>query len=183
MYQKYIASAQKKRWRIEHAQVLDFKDLTNTLWRGIIPSVQPTHALSDYLWAEKRIGIRIQGAYAYASLLRASNIIALGTDFPVEDINPLHTFIAAVFRTDAHGIPVSGFRKNEAISRTQALLGMTRWAAYAAFEEQVRGSLEPGKHADFILSSVDLLQDSEAEIRQFKVASTFIKGRRMYAEK
>ncbi|MFZ9455477.1 MAG: amidohydrolase, partial [Bacteroidia bacterium] len=183
LYQKYIASAQKKRWRIEHAQVLDFKDLTNTLWRGIIPSVQPTHALSDYLWAEKRIGIRIQGAYAYASLLRASNIIALGTDFPVEDINPLHTFIAAVFRTDAHGIPESGFRKNEAISRTQALLGMTRWAAYAAFEEQVRGSLEPGKHADFILSSVDLLQDSEAEIRQFKVASTFIKGRRMYAEK
>lgn len=183
LYQKYIASAQKKRWRIEHAQVLDFKDLTNTLWRGIIPSVQPTHALSDYLWAEKRIGIRIQGAYAYASLLRASNIIALGTDFPVEDINPLHTFIAAVFRTDAHGIPVSGFRKNEAISRTQALLGMTRWAAYAAFEEQVRGSLEPGKYADFILSSVDLLQDSEAEIRQFKVASTFIMGRRMYAEK
>lgn len=182
LYTKYMVNANTKRWRVEHAQVIDVNDLTQKRWNKIIPSVQPTHAISDHAWAEKRIGNRMTGAYAYASLLNASGILALGTDFPVEDINPLHTFIAAVFRTDINGLPANGFLTQEAITRTQALLGMTRWAAYAGFEEQDRGSLEPGKRADFILSAVDLLQDTEAQIRQFKVHSTYIHGKRMYSQ-
>ena len=146
--------------------------------------MQPTHALSDRNWAEARLGqTRMQGAYAYKTLLRHAGLLALGIDFPVEEINPLHTFLAAVFRKDAKGLPNNGYRIEESISRTEALLGMTRWAAYASFSEGDLGSLEPGKQADFIVSAVDLIRDTESKIMRFEVLETYLQGKLVYQKK
>src|SRR5205823_5500526 len=115
---------------------------------SIIPSVQPTHATSDMYWAKDRLGAkRLKGAYAYKQLLDENGWIPLGTDFPVEDISPLKTFYAAVFRIDSEGYPAGGFQMENALSRMEALRGMTIWAAKANFEEDDKGSLEKGKFA------------------------------------
>ena len=119
---------------------------------SIIPSVQSTHATSDMYWAGKRLGEeRIKTAYAYKDLLNQNKLIALGTDFPVEDISPFKTFYASVVRKDSKGFPENGFQTENALSREETLKGMSIWAAYAAFEDKEKGSLEKGKAADFII--------------------------------
>src|SRR5699024_4548964 len=146
-YKKVLDDKTDKRWRVEHAQILspeDFDYFNET--HNILASVQPTHATSDMYWAEDRIGTeRMKGAYAYQTLLDHSGIIALGTDFPVEEVNPIYTFYAAVARKDLKNYPENGFQMKDALSREDALRGMTIWAAFANFEEAEKGSLEKGK--------------------------------------
>lgn len=173
-----------RRWRIEHLQVTTPQDMAmlSQLPKGsIIPSVQPTHATSDMYWAKDRLGEeRIKYAYAYKDLLKASGILALGTDFPVENINPLYTFYAAVARKDLKGFPENGFEMENALSREEALRGMTGWAAYANFEENEKGSIEPGKFADFVILDNDLMKMDINKVPEVKVVETFVNGQSVY---
>ncbi len=181
IYAAVLKGKNDKRWRIEHAQVVDGNDLKFFRDNNIIPSVQPTHATSDMYWAEARLGPnRISSAYAYQTLLKQNGWMPLGTDFPVEDISPFKTFYAAVFRRDGKGFPANGFQKEHALSREQAIRGMTIWAAKAAFEEKEKGSLEVGKAADFILLDKDLMKCKEEDVLNTKVLSTYINGERVY---
>lgn len=181
LYAKYTSGKSNHRWRIEHAQVIHPDDLEYYKKNKIIPSMQPVHATSDMYWAEERIGPeRIKGAYALKSLMQQNNIIASGSDFPVEHINPLYGFYAAVSRKDQKGFPAKGFMKENALSREEALRAMTIWAAYAAFNELETGSLEPGKFADFVILEDDLMKTSEDKLWQIKVLSTYINGDKIY---
>ncbi|HET6990849.1 MAG TPA: amidohydrolase family protein, partial [Bacteroidia bacterium] len=172
---------QDRRWRIEHAQVVDPHDIQWFKKFSIIPSVQPTHATSDMYWAEKRLGpVRIKTAYAYNDLLNAAGTLALGTDFPVEDINPMFTFYAAVTRQDQKHFPAGGFQMENALSRKNTLLGMTAWAAYANFEEQEKGSIEAGKFADFIILDEDPMTCPTDKIPTIKVLATYIAGQKVF---
>src|SRR5699024_11022863 len=157
---------QKNRhWLIEYAQLVHKDDLHFFRDYQIIPSVQPTHATTDMHWAEERLGKeRTSGikhsktyAYAYKTLLQQNGWLPLGTDFPVEDINPMTTFYAAVTRQDKKGYPKNGFLPEEALSREEALRGMTIWPARLNFEEEEKGSLEPGKFADFVIMNKDIM--------------------------
>ncbi|RYG31316.1 MAG: amidohydrolase, partial [Chitinophagaceae bacterium] len=151
-YSKYLKPGNDLRWRIEHAQVVNPADFGIFGKYNIIPSVQPTHATSDMYWAEERLGAkRVKGAYAFKDLLKQNGWIPLGTDFPVEDISTFKTFYAAVIRKDAKGWPASGYQPENALSREEALRGMTIWAAKSNFEEREKGSLEKNKFADFII--------------------------------
>jgi hypothetical protein len=143
---------------------------------GIIPSVQPTHATSDMYWAENRLGERVTGAYAYKTLLDKAGLVALGTDFPVEDVSPFLTFYAAVARKDTKGFPKEGFQMEEALSREEAMKGMTIWAAYSNFEEKEKGSIEPGKFADFVIYSKDMMTVPLQEIPDIRAEQTFVNG-------
>ena len=181
IYASTLKTKNNKRWRIEHAQVLNKSDLNYFNKYSIIPSVQPTHATSDMYWAKNRLGEkRIKEAYAYNDLLKAAGYIALGTDFPVEDISPFKTFYAAVARQDSNGFPTEGFQKENALSRKNALKGMTIWAAYANFAETKIGSLEKGKMADFIILDTDLLSCDLNKIIKTKVLATYINGEKVY---
>ena len=181
IYQDVLQGKNDKRWRIEHAQVVDKNDVHYFGQNNIIPSVQPTHATSDMYWAQDRIGAeRIINAYAYQYLLHENGWMPLGTDFPVEDISPFKTFFSAVARTDANGYPKGGFQKENGLSREQTLRGMTIWAAKAAFEEKEKGSLEKGKWADFIIVDNNLMKCAESAILKTKVLSTFINGEKVY---
>ena len=167
------------RWRIEHAQVVDPFD--QKFFSGMIPSIQPTHATSDMYWAEDRVGEeRIKTAYAYKKLLNERGMIAAGSDFPVEAINPLFGFYAAVSRKDQNNFPENGFQIENALTREEALKAMTIWAAYAGFEESYRGSLEKGKDADFVILEKDLMQADEKELFKIKVLQTHIAGERVF---
>jgi len=147
---------------------------------AIIPSMQPAAAISDMAWAEDRLGTeRIAGAYALQSLKNQLGFIALGTDFPVDDLSPIHNFYAAVFRQDLKGEPKGGYRIEEALTREDALRGITIWAALAGFEEEKKGSLEPGKQADFVILNVDLLKAPKESILNAKVIDTFVAGKSM----
>lgn len=180
-YQELLKNKKDKRWRIEHAQVVDVNDFVYFDEQNILPSVQPTHATSDMYWAQDRVGEeRIKGAYAYKSLLKQSKMIALGTDYPVEHVNPFLTFYAAVSRQDASGYPKDGFIPEQALSREEALQGMTIWAAFANFEEKEKGSLEPGKAADFVILNDDIMGIPVAQIPHTTVQSTFVNGRIVY---
>ena len=179
-YHKMLKNETNKRWRVEHAQVMDANEYS-FFGENIIPSVQPTHAISDMHWAEDRLGEeRIQHAYAYRNLLNHAGMLALGTDFPIEGIDPLMTFFTAVVRQDKNFSPTEGFQKQNAISREEAIKGMTIWAAYANFQEDLIGSLEVGKKADFIILNQDLLEVDEDKILETKVISTFINGEKVY---
>lgn len=170
------------RWRIEHAQVVNKNDFG--LFKNIIPSVQPTHATSDMYWAEERLGKeRVKGAYAYKDLLKAAGMVALGTDFPVEDISPFKTFYAAVVRKDSKGFPEGGFQPENALSREEAVRGMTIWAAYSNFEEKEKGSLEQGKFADFIILDTDLMTCKPEDILKTKVLATYLNGQMVFESK
>ncbi len=179
-YQKYLNEKPNRRWRVEHAQVLDSTEY-NYFSKNIIPSVQPTHATSDMYWAKDRIGEeRIKHAYAYKRLLDEAGVLPLGTDFPVEEVNPMLTFFAAVKRQDTNGYPKNGFQTQNALSRKETLKGMTIWAAFAAFEEQEKGSLEAGKYADFIILNKDLMTIDINKILELKVQKTYINGELVY---
>jgi predicted amidohydrolase YtcJ len=168
------------RWRIEHAQILDLKDIERLKGSGAIPSVQPTHAVSDMRWAEDRLGKeRMKGAYAYKSLINQCGMIAIGTDFPIEHFNPFLTIHAAVERKNNENIPGGGFGYDEAISFNDCIKGMTSWASLAAFEETRLGSLEAGKDATFAIFELPVRSSSMFQENFSKM--TFIKGKKVYS--
>lgn len=184
IYNRVLGGKNDKRWRIEHAQVVNQADFPLFGQANVIPSVQPTHATSDMYWAGDRLGKeRIKGAYAYNQLLQQNGWIPLGTDFPVEKINPMLTFYAATARKDAKGYPQSGFQIENALSKEQALRGMTIWAAKANFEEHEKGSLEIGKFADFVILDHDLMKATDQEILANKVLKTYLNGEKVYEQK
>jgi predicted amidohydrolase YtcJ len=152
LYQKEYLVRKDHRWRIEHAQVIDQSDFHFFSDYAIFPSVQPTHAVTDQRWVEARIGKkRMQGAYAYRSLLDAFGMVAIGTDFPVENTNPFLTIFAATQRKNKDNFPANGFQVNESLSLEQVLKGMTIWAAFAAFDENLRGTISKGREATFFI--------------------------------
>ncbi len=181
VYANVLKGKNDRRWRIEHAQIIDKNDFDYFGKYKIIPSVQPTHATSDMYWAEKRIGSeKLKTAYAYQQLLKQNDWIPLGTDFPVEDISPFKTFYAAVVREDAQGYPIGGFQMENALSRKETLWGMTFWAAKSSFEENEKGSLEKSKAADFIMIDTDLMNCAPADILKASVLMTFVNGQKVY---
>ena len=184
IYASVLKGKNDRRWRIEHAQVLSPQDIKLFGDNNIIPSVQPTHATSDMYWAGKRLGgDRLKSAYVYKQLLKQNGWLPLGTDFPVENINPMYTFYAAVERKDLKGFPEGGFQRENALTRTEALRGITIWAAKANFEEKEKGSLEPGKYADFVILDKDIMKVKGAELPKVKVTSTYINGVKVYDKK
>ena len=183
-YSVVLDKGNQKRWRIEHAQIINPEDLETFREYNIIPSVQPTHATSDMYWAEDRLGAeRIQHAYSYQSLLKVGGVLPLGTDFPVEDISALKTFYAAVSRKDAKGYPEGGFRKEEGLTRIQTLEGMTHEAAYGQFQEDQKGRIDVGKFADFTILDTDLLNCDESQILTSTITATYIRGESVYESK
>lgn len=181
IYNKYLQKGNDRRWRIEHAQVVNPSDFNLFGAAAVVPSVQPTHATSDMYWAAERLGNeRMKGAYAYKQLMDQNGWIPLGTDFPVEDISPFKTFLASVGRVDAKGFPEGGFQSENALSREQTIRGMTIWAAKASFLEKEVGSLEAGKKADFIILAQDLMQVPVNKILDTKVVATFSGGKKVF---
>ncbi|MDF2436921.1 MAG: amidohydrolase [Bacteroidota bacterium] len=173
------------RWRLEHFQICspeDLKLLEEMSKNGnLIASVQPTHASSDMYWAEERIGKeRMKNAYAYNDILKASGRIALGTDFPVENINPMYTFYAATARKDLKGFPEGGFQIENALSRENTLRGMTIWGAYANYEDDKKGSIEKGKYADFVILDKDIMKCELDSVPKVRVISTYVNGELVY---
>jgi hypothetical protein len=184
IYASVLKGKNDRRWRIEHAQVVAPEDMKYFKDFNIIPSVQPTHATSDMSWAIKRLGPqRIKNAYANKELLEQNGWIALGTDFPVENINPIYTFYAAVERKDLKGYPAHGFQPENALNREQALRGMTIWAAKANFEEKEKGSIEPGKYADLVILDQDLMKTKGNELPRTTVLKTYVNGEKVYEKK
>lgn len=181
IYGDVLGIKNNRRWRIEHAQIVDKNDFNLFAKYSIIPSVQPTHATSDMYWAEERLGKeRLKYSYAYEDLLKQNGWLPLGTDFPVEEINPFKTFLAAVARKDSKNFPANGFQKENALTRQQTIRGMTIWAAKAAFQENELGSLEVGKSADFIILNQDLMTIPETEILNTKVLETYSNGKAVF---
>lgn len=181
VYADALKGNNDRRWRIEHAQIVDPADFHFFRDYNIIPSVQPTHATSDMYWAQDRLGKdRMSGAYAYKQLLKNASLLANGSDFPVEGINPLLGFYAAVARQDAKGFPEGGFQKQDALTREEALKSMTIWAAYSNFEEKQKGSIEKGKMADFVILDKDIMQIALPEVLQTKVLETYSAGKQVY---
>ena len=179
-YKKALTIDADPRWRIEHAQIVSLED-HEFFGTKIIPSIQPTHATSDMFWADERLGDdRMQGAYAYKSLLDWSGRVALGTDFPVEHVSPLKTFYAAVARTTEEQLPEGGFQMGDALTRMEALKGMTLWAAYANFEEEIKGSIEVGKLADMVILKQDIMNIDIHEVPQVEVIATIVDGNIVY---
>lgn len=183
IYNKYLKGKNDKRWRIEHAQVVNEADFNLFGSASVVPSVQPTHATSDMYWATERLGSeRIKGAYAYKQLLQQNGWIPLGTDFPVEDISPFKTFLAAVFRQDAKQFPAGGFQMSNGLSKEETLRGMTIWAAKASFLEQEVGSLEVGKKADFIMLDNDIMKAEAANVLAIKSVLTVVGGKKVFGK-
>ncbi|MBC7744841.1 MAG: amidohydrolase [Flavobacterium sp.] len=183
VYKKVLKGKNDLRWRIEHAQVINPVDFKLFGQNSIIPSVQSTHATSDMYWAKNRLGNdRVKGAYAYKQLLDQNGWIVLGTDFPIEDIDPIKTFYAAVIRKDLKGFPANGYQMENALGREQALRGMTIWAAKGSFEETEKGSLEVGKFADFILLDKDIMKVKPEDLINTKVLKTYVNGELVFAK-
>lgn len=179
IYKHALKGKKDRRWKIEHAQVISPEDFE--LFDDIIPSVQPTHATSDMYWAEDRLGHeRIKGAYAYKDLLDRYGKVALGTDFPVEQVSPFLTFYAAVARQDIDGFPDKGFQMENALTREETLKGMTIWGAFSNFEEHEKGSIEAGKFADFIILDKNIMEVRVKEIPNIKVINTFVDGHSVF---
>ncbi len=165
------------RFRVEHAQVVAPADIPRFKRLGVLPSMQPTHCTSDMPWAGVRLGEeRLRGAYAWRSFLDAGSIIPGGSDFPVEHPNPLLGFYAAVTRQDLNGQPPDGWLADQRMSRMEALMSFTSWAAYAAFQERSRGSLEEGKLADLVVLNEDIMSIEAARIPHVLVDFTIVNG-------
>jgi predicted amidohydrolase YtcJ len=181
MYASYLEPGNDLRWRIEHAQIVDPVDFDKFGEHNIIPSIQTIHAVSDMRWAENRVGPeRIKGAYAYRDLMNQTGWLPNGSDFPVENINPLYSYHAAFTRTEKDGFPAGGWHPEQALTREEALKGMTIWAAKANFEENNRGSIEKGKFADFVVFDNDLLTIEPEKIYDLKVHETWLEGKRVF---
>ena len=178
IYNEVLKGQKNRRWRIEHAQIVDQPDFE--MFENIIPSVQPTHATSDMYWAEDRVGKeRIKGGYAFKKLLNTYGKVALGTDYPVEQVNPFLTFYAAVARKDLNNYPENGFQMENALTREETLKGMTIWNAYATFEENEKGSIEIGKFADFIILDQDIMTVEINKVPTTNVLETYIGGEKV----
>ncbi len=179
-YYDVLKDKSDRRWRVEHAQVVapeEFEMLNDNL----VMSVQPTHATSDMYWADERLGKeRIKGAYAYKQLLNKTDKLALGTDYPVENVSPFYTFYAAVVRKDLKQYPEDGFQKEDGLTREETLKGMTIWAAYSNFEETEKGSITKGKFADFVILEENIMEIEEDKIPNIKVYATYVGGEKVY---
>jgi len=181
LYSNHLEKNNDRRWRVEHAQIVHPGDVPKFGEYNIIPSVQPTHATSDSPWAEERLGPdRLQHAYAFEDLKNQLGLIALGTDFPIEHVNPLATFFSAVFRKPLGEKKTSAFLPENALSREDALRGMTIWAAISNFQENERGSLKEGKAADIVILNRDILTTPESEFQNIEVMNTFVDGEKVY---
>ncbi|MGE5108421.1 MAG: amidohydrolase [Sphingobacteriales bacterium] len=184
VYAKYLKGKNDRRWRVEHAQVINENDFKLFGEYSVLPSVQPTHATSDMYWAADRLGKeREKGAYAYKRLLQQNNVLPLGTDFPVEDINPINTFYSAVVRKDKKDFPSGGYQMNNALTREEALRGMTIWAAYSNFEENEKGSIQPGKLADLAVFNTDIIKCDAKDIPAARALFTFVNGEKVFSLK
>nr|WP_321487650.1 amidohydrolase [uncultured Draconibacterium sp.] len=180
-YGKFLKRKNDRRWRIEHAQIINPDDFKKFAEFSVVPSIQPTHCTSDMPWAEERLGTeRIKGAYAYQTLLQQNGWLPAGTDFPVENIYPLYTFYSAVFRTDHEGWPEGGWHKDEGLTREQTLRAMTSWAAKSSFEEDEKGQLVPGMWADFVILDIDLMKAEPKEVLNTKILSTWSAGEKVF---
>ena len=181
IYGTLLKGNNDKRWRIEHAQVVESSDIQKFGQFSIIPSVQPTHATSDMYWVTDRLGKeRAKNAYPFKELMQQNGLLALGSDFPVEKVNPLLGFYAAIARRDSEGYPEKGFQMENALDRISALKGMTLWAAYSNFEDTERGSIEVGKQADFVILSKNIMTIPEPDILNTQVLYTFVGGEEVY---
>lgn len=180
VYEQFLTPGNDLRWRIEHAQTVHPDDLNRFGQLSVVPSIQTTHATSDMIWAAERLGDRIKTAYIYQDLLKQNGWIPNGSDFPIEHINPLYGFYAGVARKNREGFPPKGFQMENAFTREQALKAMTIWAAKVAFEEEYKGSLEPGKIADFVVLENDIMEVSEDLLPNIKVEKTFVNGKVVY---
>lgn len=169
------------RWRVEHAQIIDPADIPRFAKLGIIPSMQPSHAIGDLFFAPARLGIdRLTGAYAWQSFIKLGVMVPGGSDAPVERGEPMIEFYAAVARKDPKGFSSEGWHPEQAVSRKDALKMFTLWPAYAAFEEKLRGTLEPGKLADMTILSADIMEIPESEILKTRCVMTVIGGEVVY---
>ena len=170
-----------RRWRIEHAQIVDPVDIPRFGKSGIIASMQPVHETSDWRMAEARLGPnRLAGAYAWKSIANTGARVAFGSDFPVESPNPLAGLAAAISREDAQGQPVGGWQPQEKVTREAALDGFTRTAAFAGFAEDKLGTLQPGMNADFVMLNVDPLSVDPTTLRNGKILETWVGGVPVY---
>ncbi len=186
-YEKVLGGDAKSdhRWRVEHAQVVALDDIPRFASLGVIGSMQPTHATSDMPWAEARVGPeRLRGAYAWQRFLKAGARLALGSDFPVEEVDPMLGLFAGIARQDRDGKPPGGWLPDQRLSAAEALRGFTLDAAYAGFAETDVGSIEVGKRADFVMLSQDVLAPPPAKVLETKVLATYVDGAPVYvAEK
>lgn len=181
VYKNILNGENDRRWRIEHAQVVHPDDLKLFTDYSIIPSINAIHATSDMSWAQDRLGPdRIRHAYANKKLLETNGWLCNGSDFPVEPINPLLGFFAAVARQDLEGYPEWGWQIENALTREDALMAMTIWAAKACFEEKQKGSLETGKRADFVILNQDIMTIPIKKVPETKVTQTWINGNRVF---
>ncbi|MES2800134.1 MAG: amidohydrolase [Bacteroidota bacterium] len=180
LYERAFKKNPDHRWRIEHAQVIDPTDFVLFQKYQVIPSVQPSHATSDQRWAEQRLGKqRMKGAYAYQTLLNNTGIIAIGTDYPIEPIDPFNSLYAATQRRNQSNQPMGGFYVNEAISLDDFMRGMTIWAALASFKEYETGTLEVGKEATIVIFN-EPVQNNSSYKANFAY-TTIIKGRKVFS--
>ncbi|HYD53889.1 MAG TPA: amidohydrolase, partial [Gemmatimonadaceae bacterium] len=171
------------RFRVEHAQVVTPADVPRFARLGVIPSMQAVHQTSDMYWAPNRLGpARVLGAYAWRSFLNTGVIVPNGSDFPVEEVNPLLSFHSAVSRQDANDWPPGGWYPAEKMTRDEALKSMTLWPAVASFQERVAGSIAPGKFADFVVLDRDIMTVAERDILATRVLATYIAGRPVYEQ-
>ncbi|MBL0940944.1 MAG: amidohydrolase, partial [Gemmatimonadaceae bacterium] len=183
-YEKALAAVPmaNHRFRVEHAQILHQDDIPRFAQLGVIPSMQASHQTSDMYWIGKRLGpTRLYGAYAWQSLLKSGVIIPNGSDFPVEEVNPLISFHASIARQDARNWPEGGWFGEQRMSREDALRSMTLWPAYAGFQEKEMGSITPGKYADFVMLSQDIMRVPAELVLGTEVLETWIGGSRVYS--
>jgi len=185
-YEKALAAVPvaDHRFRIEHAQILTHDDIPRFAALGVIPSMQASHQTSDMYWAGTRLGsTRLLGAYAWRSLLDAGSIVPNGSDFPVEQVNPLISFHSAIARQDAQNWPAGGWQPEQRMTREEALRAMTLWPAEAAFQERDMGTLAPGRYADFVVLDRDIMRVPASEVLGTRVLQTWLGGKMVYEEK
>jgi hypothetical protein len=182
IYSQLIQKGNPLRWRIEHAQIVDPADFPLFKQYSIIPSVQPSHATSDHAWAPDRLGTYVTRGYQYKTLWDCNGFLPLGSDFPVESIRPVLQFYAAIARKTTDGKPQGGFQMNEALTRQQALLGLTRFAAYSMQMDDQMGSIEKGKWAHFTVFDQDIMSIPVEKIPNVSTKYTIIRGNIAYSK-